>query len=78
MRNFKLLAALSAALMAGGAVSAKEKPAQPKPKKICRTEQLSGRITPQRVCRVVPPSDAPAAGDEGKAADSRPAAKGRD
>lgn len=71
MRNFKVLAALSAALLTAGGASAKEKPDQPKPRKVCRTEQMSGRITPQRICRVVRPSDAPAQDAERKDGDSR-------
>ena len=78
MRNFNMLAAVSAALLASGATSAKEKPDQPKPKKICRTEHMPGRITPKRICRVVPPSTAPAADDRHKAGDSRESDNGRD
>lgn len=52
-----MLAAAAAALLVSGAGFAKEKSDQPKPRKICRTEQVSGRVTPQRVCRVLPPSD---------------------
>lgn len=78
MRNFNMLAAVSAALLMSGGVSAKEKPDQPKPKKVCRTEQMPGRITPKRVCRVVPPSTAPAAGDHHKAGDPREPDDGRD
>lgn len=48
-----MLAAIAAALSAGPVLAAKEKPAQPKEKKICRTVQMSGRITPERICRKV-------------------------
>jgi hypothetical protein len=64
MRNFNMLAAVSAALLIGGGVSAKEKSDQPKPRKVCRTVQMSGRITPQRICRVVRPSDSAAEDDQ--------------
>ena len=56
MTVFNVLAAIATALLIGGApaaAAAKEKPEQPKVKKVCRTEQMSGRITPQRVCRKV-------------------------
>ncbi len=54
MGNFNVLAAIAATLLIGGtAAAAKEKPEQPKVKKVCRTEQMSGRITPQRVCRKI-------------------------
>lgn len=76
MRNFNVLAAVVAALLMGGFVSAKEKADQPKPRKVCRTEQMSGRITPQRVCRIVPPSDR--ADDQRKADDAREARNDRD
>lgn len=78
MRNFNMLAAVVGALLASGAASAKEKPDQPKPKKVCRTEHMPGRITPKRICRVVPPSDIPATGDSRDAGDSRESDKGRD
>ncbi|HYG47350.1 MAG TPA: hypothetical protein VD846_05340 [Allosphingosinicella sp.] len=61
MGNFKVLAAVAAALLIGGAAAAKEKPDQPKVKKVCRTEQMSGRITPTRVCR---PKDVRPAGEQ--------------
>ncbi len=70
MRNFNMPAAVSAALPMGSGVSAMEKPGRPRPKKICRTEPMSGRITPRRICRVVPSPDTPAAGDDRKAGDS--------
>ena len=78
MRNFNMLAAIAAAMLMAGGVSAKEKSDQPKPKKVCRTEQMSGRITPQRVCRIVAPSQS-AAGDERRKPDTpREAGDGRD
>ncbi|HEX8125746.1 MAG TPA: hypothetical protein VF548_09215 [Allosphingosinicella sp.] len=78
MRDFNVLAALSAvALMAGG-VSAKEKSDQPKPRKVCRTEHMPGRITPKRVCRTVPPSDVSGENGQNKPADQSEPAAGRD
>ena len=77
MRNFNMLAAVAAALLMSGGASAKEKTDQQKPKKVCRTEQFSGRITPTRVCRVVPPSDMSAEGQR-KAGTSPEAANRRD
>jgi hypothetical protein len=55
MGNFNVLAAVAAALLIGGpaVAEAKDKPEQPKVKKVCRTELMSGRITPQRICRKV-------------------------
>jgi hypothetical protein len=55
MRNFNVLPAIAVALLVGStAVAAtKDKPEQPKVKKVCRTEQMSGRITPQRICRKI-------------------------
>lgn len=55
MAVFNVLAAVAATLLVGGAAvaEAREKPEQPKVKKVCRTEQMSGRITPQRICRKV-------------------------
>jgi hypothetical protein len=78
MRKFNVLAAISAGLLMAGPAPAKEKPDQPKPRKICRTEQMSGRITPQRICRVLPPSDSPAADAQRKPADPPQADNGRD
>jgi hypothetical protein len=69
MRQFSVIAAVAAALLAGGAAAAKEKPAEPKPKKVCRTEQMPGRITPKRICRIVTPSAAQV--DPDKAGDGR-------
>ncbi len=77
MGNFNMLAALAAALLMTGGASAKEKADQPKPKKVCRTEQFSGRITPTRVCRVVSQSDL-SAEDQRKPDASREAAPRRD
>lgn len=71
MRNFKVLAALSAAMLIGGGVSAKEKAREPKPKKVCRTEQMSGRITPQRICRVVRSPDSTVQGNQRNAGPAR-------
>lgn len=77
MRNFNVLAALAAAMLLSGGVSAKGKTSEPKPKKVCRTEQMSGRITPQRICRVVHPSDS-AARDNQRKTGTREANDGRD
>lgn len=57
-----MLAAFAAALTAGPA-PAKEKPDQAREKRVCRTVQMSGRITPQRICRKV---ERPAAEDESR------------
>jgi hypothetical protein len=78
MRNFNVLAAMSVALLMAGGVSAKEKPGQPKPRKVCRTEQMPGRITPKRICRVVPPSGTDTEDSRRKAGDAREAGDGRD
>jgi hypothetical protein len=79
MRIFNVLAAISAALLMGGGVSAKEKSSEPKPRKICRTYQEPGRITPRRVCRIVPPSDTAAENVQRKsAAEPREAGDSRD
>lgn len=78
MRNFNMLVAIAATVLVGGGVSAKEKSDQPKPRKICRTEQVSGRVTPQRVCRVLPPSDTSADDDRRKDQDARDGANDRD
>lgn len=64
-----MLAAFAAALTAGPAL-AKEKADQPRVKKVCRTVQMSGRITPQRVCRKV---ERPAPEAQGRADDRAPA-----
>ena len=58
MRRLNLLAAVAATVLAGGsAVAAAEKPKEPGEKKICRTVEMPGRITPQKVCRKVPRED---------------------
>jgi hypothetical protein len=62
MRSYYRLVALSAALaIGGGAAAAAEKPDQPKERKVCRTVEVSGRITPRRICRKV---ERPAAREE--------------
>ncbi|HEX8241617.1 MAG TPA: hypothetical protein VF574_17915 [Allosphingosinicella sp.] len=77
MRNFNVLAAVSAALLMAGGVSAKEKPNEPKPRKICKSYQEPGRITPRRICRILPPADTAAENVERKAAgDAREAGDG--
>ncbi|HEU0099874.1 MAG TPA: hypothetical protein VFQ67_14010 [Allosphingosinicella sp.] len=53
MLGFNMMAAAAAALMLAPAASAEEKTEAPKEKKVCRTVQMSGRITPERVCRKV-------------------------
>ncbi len=81
MRNFNVLAAMSVALLIAGGVSAKEKANQPKPRKVCRTEQMPGRITPQRICRTVPASGADLDDSRrkaGEAREAREAGNGRD
>ncbi len=78
MRNFKVLAAMSVALLMGGGVSAKEKPNQPKPRKVCRTEQMPGRITPKRICRTLPASGADLEDSRRKAGEARESGNGRD
>lgn len=78
MRNFNMLAAVAAAMLMGGLVSAKEKADQPKPRKVCRTEQMSGRITPQRICRIVRPAEASAEDDRRKPGDARGPGNDRD
>lgn len=78
MRNFNMLAALAAAMLMSGGVSAKEKSEPPKPKKVCRTEHLSGRVTPQRICRIVPPSNVSAQDDPRKTDAARAPENGRD
>jgi hypothetical protein len=77
MRKINVLVALAAAALAAGGVSAKEKSDQPKPRKVCRTEQMPGRITPGRICRVVAPSEPSDDGDRGKPADPREPGKSR-
>ncbi|HYJ81773.1 MAG TPA: hypothetical protein VEW26_02890 [Allosphingosinicella sp.] len=53
MLRFHVMAALAAGLIVAPAASAKEKAEAPREKKVCRTVQMSGRITPERVCRKV-------------------------
>jgi hypothetical protein len=53
MRRFNMLIALAATSIIGSAALAKEKADQPRERKVCRTVQMSGRITPQRICRKV-------------------------
>jgi hypothetical protein len=77
MRISNVLAALSAVLLMAGGAPAKEKADQPKPRKVCRTEQMPGRITPKRVCRIVPPSGADTEDSRRKAGDAREAGDGR-
>ena len=69
MRKIAILVAFAAALTAGPAL-AKEKAEQPKVKKVCRTVQMSGRITPQRICRKV---ERPAPEDQNPRGDRAPA-----
>ena len=78
MRNFNMLAAVSAVLLMGGGVSAKEKSDQPKPRKICRTIEESGRITPRRICRIVTPSETAVEDNQRKSGVAREAEKSRD
>ena len=78
MRNFNVLAAVSAAALMAGGASAKAQPDQPKPRKICRTEHMPGRITPNRICREAPPSDRSGESGKGKSADPREPGKNRD
>jgi hypothetical protein len=78
MRNFNVLAALSAALLMAGGVSAKEKSDRPKPRKICQTVHEPGRITPKRICRVVPPSGSSGENGQSKPANPSEPGKGRD
>ncbi|HEX8512276.1 MAG TPA: hypothetical protein VF688_04145 [Allosphingosinicella sp.] len=78
MRIFNVLATLSVALLMAGGVSAKEKADQPKPRKVCRTEQMPGRITPQRICRTVPRSGGDVEANRRKAGEAREAGNGRD
>jgi hypothetical protein len=78
MRKFNVLAAVLATVLMGGGVSAKEKSDQPKPRKVCRTQEMPGRITPRRICRIVTPSEAPEQDDQRKAGTAREAPNGRD
>jgi hypothetical protein len=78
MRVFNVLAAMSVALLMAGGVSAREKADQPKPRKVCRTEQLPGRITPKRICRIVPPSGEDVQDNRRKSGEAREAGNDRD
>ena len=52
MRNFKVLAAVAAALLTAGGASAQDKPERPKEKKICKGEaDLGSRLQRNRICR---------------------------
>jgi hypothetical protein len=55
MRVLNILAAVAATLMLGSVATAGEKPEQPKQRKICHIVEVSGRVTPQRICRKVEP-----------------------
>src|SRR5215213_3285585 len=55
MRVLNILAALAATLMLGSGATAGEKPEQPRQMRICRIVEVSGRVTPQRICRKVEP-----------------------
>jgi hypothetical protein len=54
MRSFNILAAVGAAMLMTGAAAVakdKDKPEQPKEKKICRSEaKTTSRIAPPKVC----------------------------
>lgn len=78
MRNINTLAALSAALLMGNGAFAKDKPDQPKPRKICRSIEEPGRITPRKICRIVAPSETAADDAPRPSGDYRDAEKGRD
>ncbi|HEX9965132.1 MAG TPA: hypothetical protein VGB04_09140 [Allosphingosinicella sp.] len=54
MLTFNIMAASAAALIAASAAASDDKPEQPKVRKVCRTYEEPGRITPKRVCRIVP------------------------
>jgi hypothetical protein len=69
MHRFGMLAAVAAALMAGSSAAAQEKPQQPKQRKICRTVEMPGRITPKRICR--PRAERPGSEDSDKPAASK-------
>lgn len=52
MRQFNILAAVAATILASGIAGAKDKPAEAKEKKICRSETASNsRISTRRICR---------------------------
>jgi hypothetical protein len=55
MRSIHVLAAVAASMaVTGAAATAADKPAKPKERKVCRTIEEPGRITPKRICRIVP------------------------
>jgi hypothetical protein len=74
MRNFNMLAAISAALLMGAGASARETADQPKPRKICRTVEEPGRIIPRKICRILAPSE----DAQRKAGDARETGNDRD
>ena len=78
MRNFNMLAALSAALLTTAPGSARENPGQVKTRKVCRSVQMSGRITPQRICRLVPVTETSVQEDPRRAGEEREAKDARD
>ena len=78
MRNFNMLAALAAPMLMGGGALAKEKSGEPKPRKICRSEHMPGRVTPKRICRIVTPAEVSAKGAERKTDAPGPQQNGRD
>jgi len=53
MIRLDIALAAGLALAASAAASAKEKAEEPRERKVCRSVQMSGRITPQRICRKV-------------------------
>ncbi|HEX8062254.1 MAG TPA: hypothetical protein VF535_03475 [Allosphingosinicella sp.] len=53
MVRVDIAVAAGLALIAAASASAREKAEEPKERKICRSVQMSGRITPQRICRKV-------------------------
>jgi hypothetical protein len=69
MHRFNMLVALAATSMIGSAALAKEKADQPRERKVCRTVQMSGRITPQRICRKV---ERPAPEEQSERAETKP------
>jgi hypothetical protein len=69
LRSFYMLVALAATVTAGPAVAAKDKAGKPKERKICRTVEMPGRITPQKICRKV---ERPAAQEENQRSERNP------
>lgn len=56
MLGLNIIAAAGLALAAASAAPAdpgKDKAEQPKARKVCRTVQMPGRITPERICRKI-------------------------